>query len=457
MATLSPKPKRKMMDIRRKPSSASASSVQVKKPEAPTPKRIEDDLKNLCKEVEQFEKKEEKVFQKEEKVKKEKRFKLKRRSKIIFAVFGLALLFIIGGFYLADRFLARADVKIITKKTEWDYVDAVSVSKNISNFDTAKKQIPGEVFSSVKNYTFSFPASGKKSVQDKATGKITIYNAYSSDSQVLAATTRFSTPDNKIFRLTEKVIVPGAQIVGGKIIPSSIETSVMADQAGTDYNIGPISHFSVPGFQGTAKYSGFYASSNQAMAGGFIGARPFPTDNDIKQDEQKAEADFRTFIDSALALQLPSDFKFIDGAKQFTISKEQVNNQVDDKGNFTIFLEGKSSAIGFKEGDLKNLMEAIGQNTLGQTFKIKSYQADYGAGRTDFNQGQISFAFNFKGIFEEPLDVNDFSQKISGKTADGIKNIISSFPNIDKAAVSFWPFWVSKVPGDLSKVKVDVE
>jgi len=448
----SPKPKRKIFDISRR---IAEHKLQPQKLES---KKVEEDLNKFVKEVEQFEKKEEKIFEKEEKKIKEKKFKLKKRSKIFFGSLGLLFILLIGGFYLANKFLAKAEIKITTKKTEWDYVDSIIASKNISKSDASQKQIPAEIFAVTKNYTFSFPATGKKAVEDKASGKITIYNAYSSDSQVLIVNTRFAAPDNKIFRLTQKITVPAAKIVSGKIIPSSIDAAVIADGPGPDYNIGPTSHFSIPGFKDNpSKYQGFYASSSQPMIGGFIGEKAYPTTSDIKQAKQKAEGDFKNFVDSALTLTLPADFKFIDGAKQFNITKEQVDNDTDDKGNFTIFLEGKSSAIGLREEDLKSLIEGFGQKDLGQTFRIKNYNIDYGAGRTDFNKGQISFAINFKGIFEEPIDVDNFTQKILGKSADDLRAIISSFFNIDKTTISFWPFWVKGAPDDLRRVKVEVE
>lgn len=451
---ISPKPKRKMFDISRR---TATPKLQPKKPES---KKAEKNLKEFVKEVEQFEKKEEKYFEKEEKKNKEKKFKLKKRSKIFFGLLGLLFILLIGGFYLANKFLAKAEIKITTKKAEWDYVDSIIASKNISksNSSSSQKQIPAEIFSATKNYTFSFPATGKKAVENKASGKITIYNAYSSDPQVLVASTRFAAPDGRIFHLTQKTAVPAAKIVSGKIIPSSIDAAVIADGPGPDYNIGPISHFSIPGFKDNPpKYQGFYASSDQPMTGGFIGEKAYPTADDIKQAKQKAETDFKTFIDSALTLQLPSEFKFIDGAKQFNVTKEQVDNNTDEKGNFTIFLEGKSSAIGLREEDLKGLIEGFGENGLGQDFRIKSYNIDYGAGRADFTKGQISFAVNFKGIFEEPIDVDNFTQKILGKSAEDLKAIISSFSNIDKTTVSFWPFWVKSVPDDLGRIKVGVE
>ncbi len=143
--------------------------------------------------------------------------------------------------------------------------------------------------------------------------------------------------------------------------------------------------------------------------------------------------------------------------KQFNILKEEVNQEVDEKGNFTFFLEAQSSVIVFKEQDLKNLIEDIAKTNLGVDFRIKNYKLEYGAGRADFKQGKISFAVNFQGSFYKPVDIDNFKKQILNKTEGELKSLVYSSSNIEKTMVSFWPFWVKKVPNDLNRIKVEVE
>lgn len=427
----------------------------VKKSES---KKIEEEFKKLDKKIEDFEEKEEKQFKHEERGRKEKGFRLKKRPAITYGLLG-ALVVLLGiAVYLAIEFLPKAEIKIITEKSEWNYVDSVLADKNLTKIDISQKQIPAEVFSTGrKNFNFSFLATGKKMVEEKAGGKIIIYNAYSSESQRLVATTRFAAPDGKIFRLVKEIIVPSAKIVEGKIVASSIEAIVVADQAGPKYNIEPVSHFSIPGFQGSAKYQGFYAESKEAMKGGFIGEKAYPTEEDIKKAKEKAYQELKDSVESFLSLQTPPEFKIIEGSKQFNLLKQEINQQVNEKNNFTVFSEAELLNIAFKESDLKNLIEEIAKVNLGTNFKIKTYKLEYGVGRPDFRQGRISFAINFQGVFEEPLDIENFKQKALNKNEKELKTLISTLPNIQKITISFWPFWVKRVSDDLKRVKVEVE
>lgn len=455
--------KKKTVDAVRKKSGQNLKKVQDVRQEdlkKLQEEKINEAVKKIDKQFEQFEKKEEKRFKEEEKTAKLENFRFKKIRN--YALISLGVLVVLSGatVYLISAFFVKAEIKIETEKTEWSFIDSVSADKKIVQVNAAEitaKQIPAEVFSISKNFTFSFVATGKKNVQQKAEGKITIYNSYSSSPQNLVATTRFMSPDGKIFHLKDKVTIPGAKIVDGKISPSSIEAVVTADKAGVEYNIGAASKFTIPGFQGTPKYEGFYGSSKEAMKGGFIGEAAYPTDDDIKKGKVDAEKQLKDYTDSALSLQIPQDFKFLDGSRQFNILKETVNPQTDEKGNFSIFVEGKSSSIGFKEADLKNLIEKTAQASIGDNLlKIKSYTLEYGAPRPDFSQGKISFAVDLKGIFEEPINIDEFKQKVMEKNESELKLLASSYANIQKFTVSFWPFWVKTIPKDIGKIAVEI-
>mgnify|MGYP001577910712 CR=1 FL=1 len=422
-------------------------------------KILEKELKKIDAEVEHFEKQEEEWFKKEEETKKRKKIisRLSRTPLWVYISSAILLLALASAAYVAIEILPKAEIKITTKKTNWDYINPIIAGKNITKPDIIQKQIPAEVFSVKKNGTFSFPATGKKYIERKATGKIVIYNSFSSAPQKLVAGTRFSAPDGKIFRLNETITVPGATIVDGKIAPSSIKTSIGADKAGTEYNIGPISRFTIPGFQGTPKYEGFYAQSKDVMKGGFVGESAFPTETDIKNAKEKSLANIKEYIKSYISLQMPADFKTIEGNSQFNVLKQEVNSEVDEKGSFTVFTDAEQLNLVFKESDALDLIEETAKSALGPNFRIKDYKMDYGFAKVDLKGGQISFAVDFRGVLEEPFDVAPFKQKILGEKEENLKNLISSFPNVQKATISFWPFWVKTVPDDIDKVSIKID
>lgn len=366
----------------------------------------------------------------------------------------LAVVIVAGIF--AVTVLPRADIKIIPVKEPWNYKDSVRAEK-LASIDAALATIPGQLFTEKKSHQLAFPATGKRNIEQKSIGVITIYNAYSSDPQPLVATTRFVAPDGKIFRLAKSVTVPAAKIVEGKIIASTLDADVVADQPGPAYNLGPVSYFSIPGFKGTAKYQGFYGESKAAMTGGFIGEAAFPTDADIKKGKSVLAETLDAILKEELKKKIPAEFKIIDGASGYTISNQVVSTRVDAANNFGISADGVLNAVAFKESDLIKMLERKIGKELGGDYIIKTHELSYGKARADFANGRISFPIDFKSQVAKNIDAESLKAQVLGKSRKELQQLLNDLPDVDSIAASLWPFWVNKVPRNLSKVTLTIE
>lgn len=130
------------------------------------------------------------------------------------------------------------------------------------------QEIRTETFFETVTLTESFPATGGSgSNVQKSGGLVTIYNEYSEQSQVLVATTRILSEDEKVYRTVQSVVVPGKKTENGEIVPGKVEVEVRADGPGESYNKEP-SRFTIPGLKGTPKYEYFYAKSEDSFTGG---------------------------------------------------------------------------------------------------------------------------------------------------------------------------------------------
>ena len=356
----------------------------------------------------------------------------------------------------AAKILPKAKVVIVAQTKDWAYKDSIIADKSAVS-DISKMSIPAQVFSQKKNVNLKFAATGKKQVEKKASGKIIVYNSYSSDPQPLVENTRFITPEGKLFRLAKTITVPGAKISEGKIIASSIETGVVADQAGPDYNIGPVKLFTIPGLKGTPKYQAFYGESTGNMVGGFIGEVAYPTSDDIKKAKTEAGKSLEEVLNTTLLAQNPKDFKIVDGARDYKTISQKVDENVDENGQFGIFSEAQASIIVFQENHLKDLLAKRAKKEGGEDFDLRSSTLEYGIVRADFAKGILSFPVDFKAVLARHIDIEDLKSKILGKSENDLKIAIFSLPGLKSATISLWPFWVKTVPNSLDKITVVVE
>ena len=188
-----------------------------------------------------------------------------------------------------------------------------------------------------------------------------------------------------------------------------------AENAGKEYNIGPVERFTLPGFSGSPKYNDFYAKSEKSFKGGFVGEAAYPTEKDISEAKEKTVKTLEESLTAFILSQIPKDFKIIDGASRFNVIKETVNEEVDEKGNFSATVEAESKIIVFKESDLLKLLGESAKQVLGADFEVKNYELKYLSGQPDFENGKLQFVIDYKGIFWRPIDVESFKNSILKK------------------------------------------
>lgn len=374
------------------------------------------------------------------------------------AVIAAACLIVFGLLpYLAFSVLPKADITLTMQKEDWTFKNAVVADKSITAIDNSASRIPGQVFLQKTNVSSKFPATGKKNIERKATGAVTLYNAYSSAPQSLVANTRLMSPDGKIFRLASAVTVPGAKIEDGKIAPSSVSADVIADKPGDGYNVGPIAKFTIPGFSGTPKYEGFYAESKAAFTGGYIGEAKVATDADIKEAKAKSAESLESSLRTLLAAQMPSDFTVLPDGEVFTLLKQTVTPEAGADGQFTVLSEGQISLIAFREKDLLDFLHGRVAAEKGSEYEIIGESKEYGVSRVDISAGRVSFALTYTAKLRRTLDMTGFMSQIIGKSESDLKTIIAGVPGISGGTAKLWPFYVRTVTKNTSKVTVEVQ
>ncbi|HVM77353.1 MAG TPA: hypothetical protein VMU07_04340 [Candidatus Paceibacterota bacterium] len=359
--------------------------------------------------------------------------------------------------YVLTTFFNHADIAINFKQTPWSYKDNFVADKSVSAINPSGNVIPAQIFTSNKDVTQSYPASSVQNVSQKARGTITIYNAYNSSPQELVATTRFVTPDGKLFRLVSNVTVPGAQVVNGQITPSSITAAIVADQPGPDYNIGPVAKLTIPGFQkDQARYNGFYGAITTSTTGGYVGKKAVPTAADVNAAKASTTAILESSLSSGFSASYPNNFKILDGATTYQVTKLVVSTSTDDNGNFTVFGEVTLEAIGFDESALKAYLLSLAQNTE-ENSVFASLNPSYSNVQANFTTGQVKFTLTAQGSLEPAFSASDFTATILGKSISEARSDILALPQLGNGTISVWPLWLMHIPSDPSKIHVTAQ
>jgi len=369
------------------------------------------------------------------------------KGKFIFGILVFVMVLVLGT-KVVDA-LSKAVIQVVLHE-ETVNVDTVLRAGNINlsdlSFETAELQITDRG---------SAKATSVKTVETKASGQIVIYNAYSSSPQPLIAGTRFETPDGKIYRISQKLTVPGAKVVNGQTEPSSVETTVYADEAGEAYNIG-LTDFTIPGFKDGPRYDKFYARSKTPMSGGMKGEVPVVSEEDYQKLQQALEKSIRNQLTQKAVLQTPKNFLLYDGAMAITFSKNEAEQNTGNTAEVVIQETGTLYAYLIPKDELSRVLAV---KYLGEELKDKvaiknPEQLVFTLINEDKGKGALVFQLRGTINFIWLLDQEHLKESLIASSKN-LESVFKNFPEIDRANIIFKPFWWKFFPDKVSKINIE--
>ena len=121
----------------------------------------------------------------------------------------------------------------------------------------------------------------------------------------------------------------------------------------------------------------------------------------------------------------------------------------------------KVGALVFKKSDLEKFAGSYMESQLddSRTFLSDSLSMDYTAEPAEFQSGKMAVNLTFSGKNYATVDKNDLISLFRQKSAVQVKEIIDSKfgEKVAQIKVNLRPFWTLKVPGDINKIKLELE
>jgi hypothetical protein len=382
-------------------------------------------------------------------------------SKVI-VIFG-AFCVVVGLMYIAFLYIPKATITIFAKKEVQSADLEFTGEVNYENIDYEKLIIPAKLMEFDEEVVKTFEATGEKSASNqKAKGKITIYNEFSSSVQPLVATTRFLSENQKIFRLVQGVTIPGTTKVGNEIKPGVVEVEVIADEVGDVFNIEAM-NFTIPGFKnsGNEKYAKIYAKSQSPMTGGGSGngsdSVKVISDKDISNAKDSISLEINDAIKNKIK-ESTSGVIIRDEAITVEEPLYRVSNSVNEVADkFEIKATAHAQALVFSENDVKKMANAniskLGNGKI--NIDSGSIIIDYEKINADFKQGVVSIKMHASSVMQPSIDLAKLKKDILGKNNDELGAFLKTYSVIDKAEVEYFPqIFVSKIPSSEKRVEI---
>lgn len=364
----------------------------------------------------------------------------------------IAVLAIVGLFFSTSFFFSKAVVKIEPETRAIALGESFSAVKNASTIEN----LSFDVVSLSDEEKKIVEGGTLKQVEEKAYGKVIIYNSYSSSSQNLNIDTRLTAPDGRIYKTDKKVSVPGMKKDG---TPGSVEVGIRAEKAGIEYNSSPLD-FKILGFKGTSKYDKFFAKSKGEISGGFVGNR-------LELDELEKLAIFGSLknilkkkLVEKVSSQIPDDVILYKDAIDFRIDQENIQN-LDPSGENYAVVKATIFGVLIKESELvkKIAQKQIDNYVDAPLFipQIRELKFEFKNTDTPLNEIKtldFTLTGNIVAVFR--VDEEIFKNELLDKPKNILAEILPNFPSIKSAELSLKPFWLQKFPKNSKALLLEV-
>lgn len=299
-------------------------------------------------------------------------------------------------------------------------------------------------------------SNGTVQASDKASGLVTVYNDYSTTPQRLIKNTRFEAPGGLIFRAPTDIVIPGRTSAG----PGQITVTVVADQPGQQYNVGPVARLTLPGLKSTADmYAKIYAQSSAAFSGGFLGQKPGVAQADL----DRAIAGIRSRIEGKAreaAEKLSSDAVVV--FPDLVQIRYQETPAVEGTGNNVRVTQKATISIPVFPGEVFAKTVALSvssdvDDALVSLVPGEGYGARFVNASSTLGVDPLQFGLIGAADIVWQIDEAALAEALAGRDQSAFQTIVTGFKGIQEARARIEPFWSGTFPANPADIKIKVQ
>ncbi len=375
----------------------------------------------------------------------------------------LVIIVIVGGIgFVASIYFSRATFTIVPKSIAVD-VNGTYVAQHVSApaSATSADGLTYETITVRRTASTTVPASDGPTISTKAQGKITIYNAFSTNPQQLIAGSRLANSSGRIYRLTGTVTVPGMDAA----TPGSVSATIIADEPGALFNISKtqaIDDLKFLGYKGTSKYDAFYARLASEISGGYEGKKKTVDPAVLASTSAALKANLAQELMTSAEEAVPGGYIMYDSMNTTTFTDAALTGNDPTKAEISV--TGIFNGIIFKESKLASRLASSQAIASFGTFPYKTPGLD-GLAMTIANANDFSAerktpllvkgVGNFKVVGIIPVE--EIRTKLAGVPLTDTQEVLQQYgPVIQSGSGELVPPW-SKVPNDPERIRVIVK
>ena len=312
--------------------------------------------------------------------------------------------------------------------------------------------IPAQRFTFPLQATDTFPATGTKAVDTKATGNVTFSNFDTGRTNHIQAGSIVSTEDGVDFATLADVSLPNATIeFPFTIVPSTASVGVEAVDPGPDGNVNNNTITVVP--KGENKRL-TQVTNEEATSGGAHEDRTVVSEDDVTN----AQGALQQTLQTQLATQVSGGAGVPSGVQLFpeTATVGPVTPNVDtttlvgtETAEFQLGVTADGSVLGVDEAPIQDLAASSIQGRVDAGWTVADGSTTVDAGAPTVIGETISFPVSVTATEVRDVDEGALLAQVQGLGVPQARTRLEAYGDV---SISLWPDWVSTIPTNGDRV-----
>ncbi|MFI5262433.1 MAG: hypothetical protein ACHQZR_07765 [Candidatus Limnocylindrales bacterium] len=368
-----------------------------------------------------------------------------------------------AGAWVAFNVLPTATITV-TPRTEvvGPISMTVTADPNAATVDPVAGVVPAQSVTVPLSATNTFNATGTKSVDTAATGTVTFINYDPGGAHTVQQGTAVSTQPGVVFQTGKAVTVPRAVISGSlKIIPGNANVGITAVVSGTAGNVGAGTITKAPGVIEAALGvgSGRSVVTNTApTTGGTHTVTQVVQTSDYTSAVASLSTVLKTQLDAAARdpATAPAGVTLIPAtATVGPVTADQPASAIvgKEQPSFQLTLTATGTVDGVDTTQVAQVAAARLATSVPSGHMLFPSSVQTQVGPAVVTGGAIKFSASASGQMTMTLDPVALVQQVRGKSVAEARSILQTSGVV---TIETWPFYVSGVPDDPSRVTVTV-
>ena len=369
----------------------------------------------------------------------------------------VSIILLLGGLFAAYWYIPKAEVKLLVEPKTLTHEEDIRILASDTGVDKEKKQIPGRVVEVFTEGGKKGVATGKKVVGEKAKGRVTIYNKTAS-SKTFQPQDVLIGPQNLKFQLEESMTVASYSATLEGLTFGKADTTVVASDIGTSYNMSQGQDFVFKDFSSTA----FTAHNDTAFAGGTSREVTVVSEEDQNRLVEVLTSELKNQGKDSLKGQLQDKEMFVPESVAETIVKREFDRKVGDEAKeVNAQVEIKTSTLVFSETGLHDLLGLLIEGTIpqGYDFKKEEVTQEFEAPSVDMEEKLVRLKVKFTAQLIPHLDEGELQRNLAGKKESIAEDYLNRQPQLAGFEFRIWPklpSFLRTMPRIPENIKIEV-